>query len=77
MQENAYQPCTSEREAAQPNKDSHRQADALLLDSNYFNDDATYTSKDFWWRFRMSKDLFMRILFGVTEYDTYFMCKKD
>jgi hypothetical protein len=25
----------------------------------------------------MNKDLFMRTLFGVSEYDTYFMCKKN
>jgi hypothetical protein len=24
----------------------------------------------------MNKDLFMKIVFGVREYDTYFMCKK-
>jgi hypothetical protein len=25
----------------------------------------------------MIKELFMKFVFGVREYDTYFMCKKD
>jgi hypothetical protein len=59
------------------NKERHRQAGALLLDSNYFADDATHTPKDFLRWFRMNKDLFMLIVFGVREYDDYFMCKQD
>jgi hypothetical protein len=30
------------------NKDRHRFADAMLLDSDYFVDDATHTAKGFW-----------------------------
>jgi hypothetical protein len=59
------------------NKDRHRQADALLLDSDYFADDATHTPKDFRRLFRINKNLFMKILFRVREYDTYFMCKQE
>jgi hypothetical protein len=49
----------------------------MLLDVDYFNDDATHSPKEFRRRFRMNKDLFMKILHGVREYDTYFMDKKD
>ena len=49
----------------------------MLLDSNYFADDATHTPKEFGRRFRMNKDLFMKIVFGVREYDDYFMSKQD
>jgi hypothetical protein len=59
-----------------PNKDQHRQAGALLLNSDYFADNATHTPKDFQHRFRMNKGLYMEIVFDVREYDTYFMCKK-
>jgi hypothetical protein len=52
-----------------PNKNRRRDADALLLHSDYFADDATNTPKEFWWRFRMNKDLFMKIVQGVREYD--------
>jgi hypothetical protein len=59
------------------NKEHHRQAEALLLDSDYFSDDATHTPKDFQRQLRMNKDMFMKIVFGVREYDDYFMCKQD
>jgi hypothetical protein len=59
------------------NKDRHRLAGAMLLDSDYFTDDATHTLKDFRRQFRMNKELFMRIVFSVWEYNDYFMCKKD
>jgi hypothetical protein len=48
---------------------------ALLLDTDNFTDDATHTPKDFWRQFWMNKDLFMKIVFSVREYDDYFMCK--
>ncbi|XP_051190679.1 uncharacterized protein [Lolium perenne] len=59
------------------NKERHRQSGAVLLDSDYFADDATHTEKDFWRRFRMNKDLLMKIVFGIREYDHYFMFKQD
>ena len=48
-----------------------------MLDTDYFADAATHMPKDFRRRFRMNKELFMKIVFGVREYDDYFMCKKD
>jgi hypothetical protein len=50
------------------NKERHRQVGVLLLDSDYFTNDATHTPKDFHRRSRMNKDLFMKIFFGVREY---------
>jgi hypothetical protein len=52
-----------------PNKNRQRDASALLLHSDYFADDAINTSKEFCWRFRMNKDLFMKIVQGVKDYD--------
>jgi hypothetical protein len=57
-----------------PNKNRHRDIGTMLLHSDYFADDAT---KEFWWRFRMTKDLFMKIVQGMREYDDYFKYKKD
>ncbi|KAK1669836.1 hypothetical protein QYE76_057995 [Lolium multiflorum] len=59
------------------NINRHREAGAMLLDADYFNDDATHSPKDFWRWFRMNKDLFLKIVQGVREYHTYFMAKKD
>jgi hypothetical protein len=59
-----------------PNKNRQRDVGALLLQSDYFADDAINTSKEFRRRFRMNKDLFMKIVQGVKEYDDYFKYKK-
>ncbi|XP_051229440.1 uncharacterized protein [Lolium perenne] len=59
------------------NINRHREAGAMLLDVDYFNDDATHSLKEFWPRFRMNKDMFLKIVHDVTEYDTYFTAKKD
>jgi hypothetical protein len=59
-----------------PNKNRSRDAGALLLYSNYFADNAINTPKEFRWRFRMNKKLFMKIVQGVIEYDDYFKYKK-
>ncbi|XP_071678225.1 uncharacterized protein [Lolium perenne] len=62
-----YQPilvvprCGGSRVGKRRNKERHRQAEALVLDSDYFANDATRTPKDFWRRFRMNKDLFINI----------------
>jgi hypothetical protein len=50
---------------------------ALLPDSDYFVDNTTNSSKEFRCCFTINKELFMQIVFGVGEYDDYFMCKKD
>jgi hypothetical protein len=47
----------------------------MLLECDYFADDATHSPKEFWRRFRMNKDLFLKIVFGVREYGDYFMSK--
>jgi hypothetical protein len=60
-----------------PNKDRSRNADALLLYSDYFADNAINTPKEFHRRFRMNKDLFIKITQGVREYGDYFKYKKD
>jgi hypothetical protein len=59
------------------NVDLHRQASSMLLECDYFADDATHSSKEFRRRFRMNKDMFMKILFGVRDYDDYYMSKQD
>jgi hypothetical protein len=60
-----------------PNKDQSRNAGALLLYSDYFADNAINALKEFRRRFRMKKDLFMKIVPGVREYGDYFKYKKD
>jgi hypothetical protein len=47
------------------NKNRHRLARALLLDSYYFAEDAANTPKEFRYSFRMNKQTFMKIVFGV------------
>jgi hypothetical protein len=52
-----------------PNKNHSRDAGALLLYFDYFADNAINTPKEFRRRFRMNKELFMKIVQGVREYD--------
>src|SRR5664279_3084215 len=59
------------------NKDRQRMEGHLMLMADYFNDDPTHGPKEFRWRFRMNKDVFMRIVMGVREYADYFKCKVD
>jgi hypothetical protein len=59
------------------NKDRSRNASALLLYSDYFTDNAINKQKEFHQCFRMKKDLFIKIVQGVREYDDYFKYKKD
>ncbi|XP_051190706.1 uncharacterized protein [Lolium perenne] len=59
------------------NINRHREAGAMLLDADNFNDDATHSLKEFRRRFRMNKELFLKIVHGIKEYDKYFMSKKD
>jgi hypothetical protein len=44
-----------------PNKNRRRDADAMLLYSDYFADNTINTPKEFRRRFRMNKELFMKI----------------
>jgi hypothetical protein len=59
------------------NKNRHQLAGAILLDSDYFADDAANTSKKFWRHFHMKKELFMKIVIGMREYNDYFQCKPN
>jgi hypothetical protein len=47
------------------NKNRHRLAGALLLDSDYFLDDAANTPREFWCYFPINEETFMNIVFGV------------
>ncbi|XP_071681509.1 uncharacterized protein [Lolium perenne] len=50
----------------------------MLLDTDYFNDDVTHLPKEFQRRFRMNKELFLKIVYGgAREYDNYLMAKQD
>jgi hypothetical protein len=40
-------------------------------------DDAANTPREFWCYFPINEETFMNIVFGVWEYDDYFMCKPD
>ena len=42
-----------------------------------FSDDPTYGLIQFQRRFRMKKDVFMRLTYGVRIYDDYFPLKED
>jgi hypothetical protein len=44
----------------------------MLLDVDYFADDAIHSLKEFQRRFRVNKDLFIKIVFSK-----YFMIKQD
>jgi hypothetical protein len=59
------------------NKNRHRDTGTMLVHSDYFLDDAANTPKEFRHRFGMNKQLFMKIVQGVREYDDYFKYKKD
>ncbi|XP_071681603.1 uncharacterized protein [Lolium perenne] len=59
------------------NINRHREASAMLLDADYFNDDVTHLPEEFRRRFRMNKEMFLKIVHDVREYDKYFMAKKD
>jgi hypothetical protein len=47
-----------------------------MLHNDYFADDATHAD-NFRRRYRMSKDLFMNILHGVLEFDSYIKLNHD
>jgi hypothetical protein len=59
-----------------PNKDQSRNAGACCCTLTILQT-MQYTPKEFRRCFRMKKDLFMKIVQGVREYDDYFKYKKD
>jgi hypothetical protein len=48
----------------------------MLLDSYYFVDNATYTAKNIRRWFKMNKELFIRIMFSGSEYETTSCARK-
>jgi hypothetical protein len=52
-------------------KDRQRMHGAIMLESDYFADNAIHTPLEFRRRFRMNKELIMEIVVGVREYDDY------
>jgi hypothetical protein len=48
-----------------------------MLYIDYFAVDPLHGDVTFWRRFRMNQKLFMNIVLGIKEYDTYFVCKQD
>jgi hypothetical protein len=48
-----------------------------MLYADKFAHNPTHTPKDFRRYFSMNKELLIKILIGVREYDEYFCCKKN
>jgi hypothetical protein len=48
-----------------------------ILYTDYFADDPLHGEVVFWRRFRMSRKLFLDIVYAVRRFDNYFICKKD
>jgi hypothetical protein len=70
--------CLRPRISAPPRrKDQQIMHGIVILELEYFADNALHTPLEFQRRFRMNKDLFIKIVVGVQEYDDYFQCKKD
>jgi hypothetical protein len=48
-----------------------------ILYIDYFADDPLHDEVVFWRHFRMSRKLFLDIVYVVRRFDNYFICKKD
>jgi hypothetical protein len=48
-----------------------------ILYADYFADDSLHGEVVFRRRFRMSRKLFLDIVYAVQRFDNYFICKKD
>jgi hypothetical protein len=48
-----------------------------ILYADYFADDPLHGEVVFWCHFRMSRKLFLDIVYAVWRFDNYFICKKD
>jgi hypothetical protein len=57
-------------------KKKQRMEGRAMLYADYFANNPSCTCKKFWFFFRINKELFMKLLHGVREYDTYFMMNK-
>ncbi|KAK1609205.1 hypothetical protein QYE76_032878 [Lolium multiflorum] len=58
-------------------KPRQRMEGCCMLYADYFADDPLHGEAVFMHRFRMSKKLFLRIVYALREYDSYFRCKLD
>lgn len=58
-------------------KDRGREAGAKQLDRDYFDENSVYDERDFRRRFRMRKNLFVRIEKAIEVKDNYFVQKRD
>jgi hypothetical protein len=48
-----------------------------ILYADYFTDDPLHGEVVFWHCFRMSRKLFLNIVYAVQHFENYFICKKD
>jgi hypothetical protein len=48
-----------------------------MLYNEYFSDDPTYNAKDFRQPYMMSKDMFMKTVYVVRDYDDSFVLKRE
>ena len=60
-----------------PNINRKRQLFGKLLHQDYFAENATYSGQHFRRRFRMTRQLFLRIVQAVESHDQYFTQKRD
>ena len=58
-------------------KNRHRLEGYCMLYSDYYADAPLHDHKVFRRRYRMSRKLFLRIVDSISEFDSYFKCKKD
>jgi Plant transposon protein len=65
------------RRGKRRNVNRDHQAGYQRLMNDYFGENPTYSNALFERRFRMSKEVFGRVLDGVTECDVYFRTRKD
>jgi hypothetical protein len=69
--------CGGSKPGQRKSKPRQRFKGHCMLSVDYFADDPVHGDLVFQRRFRMNRKLFMKILFAVREYDTYFICKVD
>jgi hypothetical protein len=48
-----------------------------ILYADYFSDNLLHGEVVFWHHFRMSRKLFLDIVYAIRSFDYYFICKKD
>src|SRR4051794_24763038 len=58
-------------------KPMHRMEAYCMLYANYFADNPLHGETVFRRRSRMSRKLFLKIVYAIRDFDPYFRCKKD